>query len=143
MRNCFLFMLMALTLALLSACAGIRNAPRNIMGFGYADLIQLKSSGKIKEVPLSKADAFNKVIALLNEKAKLDRKKGEGEDKLKVFMSDLNDGYIVIMGLPKQTPTTRVGIFFDSKDNSTTTVTLSSDSSTALTKAETLIFTSL
>jgi hypothetical protein len=143
MRNFFIFISFALTLSLLPACAGIKNAPRNILGFGYADLIRLKSNGKTKEVALSKADVFNKLMAVLNEKVKQDRKKSDKEAKLKILMSDLKDGYIVIMGLPMQTPTTRVGIFLDSKDNSSTTVTLSSDSSTALTKAETLIFTSL
>ncbi|MBD3296079.1 MAG: hypothetical protein GF392_01770 [Candidatus Omnitrophica bacterium] len=104
---------------------------RSLLGTNISDLQKARSGGKTKIVALSRDKAFDKVLRVLDEKS------------LTVFMSDREKGYIVAIGLPKQTSTTRVGIFFETADKDHTKITLSSLSSSALAKAEFMIFGSI
>jgi hypothetical protein len=95
---------------------------------GPRDLVKAKADGKVKVIALSYDEAFSKVLSILEA------------NKLKIYQMDEKNGYIVAMGFPRQTNTTRVGIFFESEGDNKTRITLSSLSTTALIKAESIIF---
>jgi hypothetical protein len=104
---------------------------RSLLGTNVSDLRKARSEGKTKTVAISPDKAFDRVLSVLREKG------------LTVYMSDREKGYIVAIGLPEQTSTTRIGIFFESVDKGRTSITLSSLSSSALAKAEFMIFGSI
>lgn len=117
-----------LTVSFASGCAHYSTNFKSLLGTNISDLEKMRSSGKTETVPLSYSDAFNKVTEILKN------------NELIIYQSNREKGYIVAMGFPKQTNTTRVGIFFESETDSSTKITLSSLSSTALVKAEGIIF---
>jgi len=98
------------------------------LGTSHADLEKARAAGIKKEIGLDKAEAFDKVLQVLKE------------NKIDIYQKDLKRGYIIALGFPKQTDTTRVGIFFEPANTNKTTITLSSLSSTALEKANVMIF---
>ncbi|MGB2600726.1 MAG: hypothetical protein WBD00_04400 [Candidatus Omnitrophota bacterium] len=113
---------------LLGGCTTISTDVGTFLGMGPRDLEKAKANGKVKVFSLSYDDAFSKVTAILEA------------NNLKIYQTDRNRGYIVAIGFPRQTDTTRVGIFFESDGDNKTKITLSSLSTTALIKAESIIF---
>lgn len=115
----------------LTGCANFSANPKGLLGINTSDLVKAKSAGVEQSFDLSYNEAFDKVTSILIA------------NKLNIYQSDRRKGLIVVMNFPKQTDTTRVGIFFDKETDERTTITLSSLSSTALEKAESIIFAQL
>ncbi|MDD4956907.1 MAG: hypothetical protein PHH49_02335 [Candidatus Omnitrophica bacterium] len=109
-------------------CSSTKYNFKSVLGINVADLEEAKRTGMEKTVPLSRADAFNKVRDILVS------------NDLVIYQADARNGYIVAMGFPGQINTTRVGIFFDNVSGSETKITLSSLSSMALATAGSIIF---
>lgn len=117
-----------LTLSLCAGgCSSVKYGISSLAGVNIQDLEAVRSEGVTRTLNLPYEAAFNKVI----DTAK--------KNKLKVYMSDINKGYIILIGFPKQETTTRVGVFFDSISDTRTEITLSSLSSTCLVTAEPII----
>lgn len=114
-----------------SGCSHFSLDYRSFLGTSIKDLEQAKSSGKEKDVSLSYDDAFNSVTDILISRS------------ITIYQSNMTKGYIIAMGFPRQTNTTRVGIFFDSIADNRTKITLSSLSHSALLKAEAMIFSEI
>ena len=117
-----------LILAAMPGCASGSFNLQSLAGINIADLQKARASGKQMTVPLSYDAAYDKAIQIVQD------------NKLTVFRAGKKQGYIVAIGFPKQETTTRVGIFFDRVDDNSTKITLSSLSSTCLSKAEDIIF---
>ena len=113
---------------MISGCATNSNIIGSIMGTNIEDLRASISNGTAKTYNLSYSDIYNKMLQVTDD---------EG---LKVYQSSFQDGYIIVINLPKQIDTTRIGIFFDNTTDSKTTVTLTSLSPTALSQAEEIFF---
>ncbi|MEA3490128.1 MAG: hypothetical protein U9R44_07315 [Candidatus Omnitrophota bacterium] len=109
-------------------CASGSFNLRSLAGINIADLEKARDKGKIKTVSLPYDTAFDKVLEILEK------------NKLTAFRKNRRKGYIIAIGFPKQETTTRVGIFFARLDDKNTEITLSSLSSTCLSKAENIIF---
>ena len=126
------FTLSIFAILLTAFCAaGCAKTPLNadeFMSFGMYDLEKARESGKVRTFSLSYDVAFDEVKKIL------------GSNTLTIYSSSRKKRYIVAMGFPKQINTTRVGIFFDPVSGNQTKITLSSLSSTALEKADTIIF---
>jgi hypothetical protein len=121
-------LLTLLPLFLLGGCAYYSTDFNALIGTSIRDLEKARAEGKQGTFPFSYDTAFDKVTTIL---------KNNG---LTVFQTSREKRYIVAMGFPRQTDTTRVGIFFEPLSDNKTKITLSSLSSTALAKAEALIF---
>ena len=121
-HNC-LILITILTL-FASGCATNSNIIGSFIGKNIEDLKANIPNGISKTYDQSYADVYNSILTIASD---------EG---FKVYQSSFKDGYIVVITLPKQIDTTRIGIFFDSITDSKTTVTLSSLSPTALAQAE-------
>ncbi|RKY41761.1 MAG: hypothetical protein DRP85_05105 [Candidatus Makaraimicrobium thalassicum] len=133
MKNITNFLLFSLLAVLLSGgCAHYSSDLGAFTGSGIKDLEKAAVGDKgirnEKILPLPYDRAFDRITETL---------KG---NRLTVFQSDRKKRYITVMGFQKQIDTTRVGIFFEPLEDEKTKVTLSSLSSTALSKAETIIF---
>jgi hypothetical protein len=100
-------------------------------GYGIKDLENARAEGKTKILLLSYDKAFEIITDILKK------------NNLKIYQSSKRKRYIVVIGFHKQVDTTRVGIFFDPISRNETKLTLSSLSSTALIKAEEVMFGSL
>ena len=85
-----------------------------------------KKTGVSKEVALSKDEAYKKTLEII------------ASEKFKIFRDRPKENYMIVIGLPKQTNTTQVGVFFEPAEGKTK-VTVTSLSSTALKKADELI----
>ncbi len=120
----FLFLI----IFLLGGCAHYSTDFKALIGTNVRDLEKARADGKKKTFPIPCDTAFDKVTAILENKG------------LTIFQTNRKKGYIIAMGFPKQTDTTRVGIFFEALPEGGTKITLSSLSSTALAKAVTLVF---
>ena len=128
-KNIFLLILLFfLGVSMGSGCAHYSADMNAVFARNIRDLEKARSSGKQMTVPLSRDDAFDKTIEILKN------------NDLTIYQRDRKKGYIVVMGLPKQVDTTRVGIFFESVENDQTKITLSSLSSTAVIRAASVIF---
>ena len=121
-------LLALLVVFLCGGCTTISTDVGTFLGMGPRDLEKAKADGKVKVLALSYDEAFSKVISILEA------------NKLKIYQMDRKNGYIVAIGFPRQTNTTRVGIFFEPEGDQKTRITLSSLSTTALIKAESIIF---
>ncbi|MFH1664835.1 MAG: hypothetical protein ABIA77_01670 [Candidatus Omnitrophota bacterium] len=129
MKNPVIRLLAAcLTVSLVSGCSLYSINSGSLLGINVQDLEKARDNGLTKTVSLDYSAAFDKVTGILENKG------------LTIYQSDRKKQYIVTMGFPKQTDTTRVGIFFDRLPDGGTKITLSSLSSTALEKARTDIF---
>jgi len=117
----------SLTGCVASAVPGLAG----ILGVNRADLEKARKNGITEEFPFSKVEAYYKVLDIIEDNG------------LVLFQQNLRGGYIVAMGFPKQTDTTRVGIFFERLPGKRTRITLSSLSSTALGRANNIIFGNL
>ncbi|MDP8298333.1 MAG: hypothetical protein P9L88_00275 [Candidatus Tantalella remota] len=115
-----------LTALSVSSCAS--SIPASLVGINIRDLESARADGRIETVSLSYNDAYNKVMDIIKD------------NKLVVFRSSKKAKYIVFIGLPNQTNTTRVGVFFESISDNNTEITVSSLSDTALEKAAAIIF---
>ena len=113
---------------LLGGCAHYSTDFNALLGTNISDLKKARADGKVEIFPLTCDAAFDKVTMILEN------------NRLVIFQANREKRYIVAMGFPKQTDTTRVGIFFESLPDNKTKITLSSLSSTALVKAGALIF---
>ncbi len=112
----------------LTGCASIGDPIGDFIGTGLSDLQKARANGLTRDFPVAYDSAFDKAMKVIKD------------NNLVSYQSDRKKGYIVFMGLPKQVDTTRVGVFFESLDGNNTRITLSSLSSTALTKSGSLIF---
>jgi len=115
---------------ILSGCSSMPTA-QDILAINIDDLIDAKDSGISREVPLSYDAAYDKVTDIVRNQ------------NLRIFRESRSRGYIVVINFPKQTNTTRVGIFFETVSNNNTEVTISSLSTTALEKANLMILEKL
>ena len=122
-----LFCVFVLSLMLGGCASGSFNL-QSLAGINISDLEHARSSGKEMTVPLSYDAAYDKVMEIIRD------------NKLTVFREGRKQGYIVVIGFPKQETTTRVGIFFDRVDDGSTKITLSCLSSTCLARAQNIIF---
>jgi len=129
MKKTFTLVSILLLCAFVSAgCAHYSTDLGAITGTNIQDLEKARADGKVKTVALSYDAAFDKVTEILKS------------NNLTIFETNREKQYIVAMGFPKQIDTTRVGIFFESRTDGETKITLSSLSSTTLVKAEGIIF---
>ena len=130
MKNSIFSLLVSLLIvsSSLSGCASIGDPIGDFIGTGLSDLQKARANGLTRDFPIAYDAAFDTAIDVIKA------------NNLVSYQSDRKKGYIVFMGLPKQVDTTRVGVFFESLDSSTTRITISSLSSTALAKAGSLIF---
>ena len=120
--------LLLLIVLFAGGCANFYSDIGGVTGLSIRDLENAKATGKEKVFALSYDAAYDKMIGILKTNG------------LTVYQSDRKEGYIVAMGFPKQTGTTRVGIFLEALGDNKTNVTLSSLSTSALIKAENMIF---
>ena len=127
MKN-LLFLSIALFLLVSAGFASSKYNLPALAGLNIRDLESAKDHGAARTFDMSRDDAFEKTIGILEN------------ERLTVFRSSKKKGYIVAMGFKEQVDTTRVGIFFEAISEASTKVTLSSLSSTALPKAEKIIF---
>lgn len=133
MKNNFLafsisMFLVLFSLAGCSTCSIVTDPIADFIGTGLSDLQKARANGLTRDFPIAYDAAFDTAIDIIKA------------NNLVSYQSDRKKGYIVFMGLPKQVDTTRIGVFFESLDSSTTRITISSLSSTALAKAGSLIF---
>ena len=132
MKNIAGFILAAaFLLSTITGCANPNYNIASLAGLNIRDLEKARSKGSSKTFDCSYDVAFDKVIEILKS------------NKLLVFRENKKQKYIVAIGFYRQTNTTRVGIFFEPVSDNSTNVTLSSLSSTALAKAEVIIFDEL
>jgi hypothetical protein len=113
---------------LLGGCAHFSSDAGALMGIGIQDLEKARKDGKIETFPIPFSVAFDEVTKILKDA------------KLTIYESSRKKKYIVAMGFHKQIDTTRVGIFFESISENRTRITLSSLSSSALDKADAVVF---
>ena len=125
-----MFLAMAVSTVSLTGCFSKYNL-RALCGVNISDLEKARENGVEKVIPLPYNETFDKILSVLHKK------------NLTVYQKDRNKKFIVAIGLPKQTNTTRIGIFFDILSDTKTKVTLSSLSTTALDKADVMIFNEL
>lgn len=130
MRLISLSVLLTCFMLLNTGCSPTYNL-RSIAGTNTRDLEQAKISGRTRTFEMSYTETYNKLLHVLDK------------NKLTVFQEKPKKGLIVFMGIDKQVDTTRIGVFLSPVSETSTEVTLSSLSSTALDKAETLIFRGL
>jgi len=121
------FVSFLLIACLVGGCASYPTTFLDIFGVSREDLEKAREDGIKKEFSLSYDETFDKVTRILKS------------NNLTIYQSSRRKGYIVAMNFPKQTNTTRVGIFFESVNKDKTSITLSSLSSTALAKAEEIV----
>lgn len=112
----------------LSGCAPLRYSVDSIAGVNMQDLESERADRVTRSFNLPYQNSYDMIMETLKK------------NKITVYLSDINKGYIVAIGFPKQESTTRVGIFFDSISDDRTEITLSSLSSTCLVTAEPMIF---
>lgn len=113
---------------ILTGCSSLSNIGSSIVGINVLDLEKLKPYSPTKDFDLSYQDTF----ALMQSKII--------ENGLHQYLSNPGKGYIVVIGLSQQVNTTRIGIFIDSNSDSSTRVTLTAKSSTALDRAQLIFF---
>jgi len=121
------FVSFLLIACLVGGCASYPTTFLDIFGVSREDLEKAREDGIKKEFSLSYDETFDKVTRILKA------------NNLTIYQSSRRKGYIVAMNFPKQTNTTRVGIFFESVNKDKTSITLSSLSSTALAKTEEIV----
>jgi len=121
------FVSFLLIACLVSGCTSYPTTFLDIFGVSREDLEKARKDGIKKEFSLSYDETFDRVTKILQS------------NNLTIYQSSRKKGYIVAMNFPKQTNTTRVGIFFEPVNKGKTSITLSSLSSTALAKAEATI----
>jgi len=114
--------------ALIAGCAHFSADMESLTATNITDLEKARAGGLSEDFAYSVDEAFSAVTALLNK------------EKLKIFLEDKKKGFIVALGFPRQTDTTRVGIFFEPLPSGGTRITLSSLSSSALERAGNMIF---
>jgi hypothetical protein len=129
MRNVTRYLIVILFLALSAGgCANLSYDAGAFAGIGIKDLEKAREKGPKKVFRLSYDAAFDRMMGII---------KSNG---LIAYQSNRKKGYIVVMGFPRQTHTTRVGIFFDDLGDGTTRITLSSLSRSCLIKGESIFF---
>ncbi|KJJ83242.1 membrane or secreted protein [Candidatus Omnitrophus magneticus] len=111
-----------------SGCASYKPGLSSMWGADYNELSKVKRDGVTKEINMPIDKTFDEVLKIA------------GENKLTVFKKDSKKKFLILIGFPKQTNTTRVGVFFEPINNSSTIITLSSLSSATLVKAKKIIF---
>ncbi len=122
------FLAMIISAALIAGCAHFSADMESLTATNITDLEKARANGLSKDFASPIDKTFSAVTALLNK------------EELKIFLADKKKGFIVALGFPRQTNTTRVGIFFESLPSGGTKITLSSLSSSALDRAGAMIF---
>ncbi len=128
MKTAGYFVVILVAAVSFAGCAGTRASVGDFFGYGISDLEKARETGLSRVYPLPYDTAFDKAV----EAAKT--------GKVTVYKADRKRGIITIMDVPKQVDTTFIGVFVESVDASNTKITISSLSSTALTKAGMIIF---
>jgi hypothetical protein len=129
MKNNILASILALSLLVaVGGCSTSKYNLASLAGLNVRDLEKAKEQGVERTFNFDLDTAFNETLKVLNS---------EG---LTIYQSNLKKGYIVAMGFKEQVDTTRIGIFFEAGSENSTKIILSSLSSTALVKAEKIIF---
>ena len=129
MKNIIITLLFVFVLVSLSAgCSYYSTDLKAFLGISIRDLEKARDHGNKQIFPMSFETAFGKVKEIIEV------------NNLTIYQINKKEGYIVAMGFPKQTNTTRVGIFLEPLSDNETEITLSSLSSTALEKATPIIF---
>ncbi len=129
MVNVTRYLLLMLFLTLFAGgCANLSYDAGAFAGLGIKDLEKARAKGAEKVFRISYDAAFDRMMGVI---------KSNG---LTAYQSNREKRYIVVMGFPRQTDTTRVGVFFDDLGDGTTRVTLSSLSRSCLIKAESMFF---
>ena len=113
---------------ILTGCSSMSNIGSAIIGTNISGLEELKPYSPTKDFDLSYQDTF----ALMETKI--------NKNGLHQYLSNPGKGYIIVIGLNQQVNTTRIGIFISSNSDSSTKVTLTSKSSTALDRAQIIFF---
>lgn len=126
-RKGFFVIIMISVVLVSSGCSSLHFDPGSFSGTNINDLERVKVSGKTKLFTKAYPVVFAEIKAKLTS------------NKIDIFQSNEIEKYIVAMGFPKQNDTTRVGIFFEPTESGTK-VTLSSLSTSALIKAEKMLF---
>ena len=125
------FSLIVISISLILSFAAGCSPNYNLASFGgvnISDLEAAKPQGKSRLFNASYDYLYDRVLQIVKN------------NKLYIFRQSKPKGYIVVMDFKKQVNTTRVGIFFDSINESTTKITITSLSPTALPKATGMIF---
>lgn len=126
--NVFIVFFIISALLFSSGCSGFNFDLRSLTGNNIKDLERAaETSGKTKLFTGTYPVVFAKITDMLTS------------NNITIFQSNEPEKYIVAMGFPKQNDTTRVGIFFEDT-GSGIKVTLSSMSTSALIKAEKMLF---
>jgi hypothetical protein len=126
-----IFTTLVISVALISGCAGFSTKVAVLSATNIADLEEARAEGLSRDFSYPAEEAFAKVTALLDR------------EKIKIYLEDRKKGFIVALGFPRQTDTTRVGIFFEPLPSGGTRITLSSLSSSALERAGVMILDGL
>jgi hypothetical protein len=124
--SCFLL------LGVCCGCAGLLDAPKNVVGISVRDMEDRRSGSIYQSYECSVMECFDAVvdIAVLN--------------KYNVFLKDEAKGVIVLMDIPGAVDTTEVGVFFTALETSKgVKVEVSSRSAPAKRTAAVLLFAEL
>ena len=128
MKKTLIGLTLLIAISLLTAgCGSTKYNLAALAGMNIRDLEAVRSEGVTRTLNLSYEDTYNKIFEIAKKR------------KLTVYQSNLEKGYIVLIGFPKQETTTRVGVFFESISDNRTKITLSCLSSTCLLTAEAMI----
>ena len=125
------FSLIIISLILTSSFLAGCSSNYNLASFGGVNISDLEAAK-----PQGKSRLFNAPYDYLYDRVLQIVK----NNKLYIFRESKPKGYIVVMDFKKQVNTTRVGIFFDSVNESTTRITITTLSPTAIPKATGIIF---
>jgi hypothetical protein len=129
MKNVARYLVLTLFLAFFAGgCANLSFDAGAFAGVEIKDLEKARAKGKEKVFRISYDAAFDRMMGIIKS------------NDLTAYQSNRKKGYIVVMGFPRQTDTTRVGMFFDDLGDGTTRITLSSLSTSCLIKAESIFF---
>ncbi len=90
--------LVSTSILILSGCASIKDAPRNILGFSRKDIIAARDDAMFQVYQAGQVEVF----AVVEEIVKVE---------YVLFTRDEIRGFIMLMGIPGVVDTTEVGIF--------------------------------
>jgi hypothetical protein len=117
-----------IVLTALPGCSSMPSVGSSLAGINIEDLKELKSRGDSKDFALT----FRETYELMLKKVY--------DNGLTPYLKSPDKGYIIVIGFEQQVNTTRIGIFIDSVSETSTRVTLTSKSSTALDRARLIFF---
>ncbi len=166
----FIYILLACSF-FLTGCAQVTETAKTIWGSSTADLERARAGGLSKSYACSFAECYEAVLGLARteeeqeakakreEEANKEAEAGEEaatemefapEEKVAadgkffdVFLKDLHQKHIVVIGISGNVDTTEVGIFFEEAGSSSVKIDISSLSSTAKRRVAKVVFEAL